>query len=461
MFLEKIRSEGLAHLSYLIGDGNRAAVIDPRRDIDVYVETARRNGARITHVFETHRNEDYVIGSIELARKTGAEIYHGSQLDFKFGNPVAGGDTFTLGDLKLNILHTPGHTDESISIALYDTGFGDRPAAVFTGDVLFIGQVGRTDFYPDRARKVAGLQYDSIFNTLLPLGDQTILFPAHGSGSICGSGMASREFSTLGYERQFNPALQKDSRQAFIDAKIDEITYQPPYFRQMEKYNLEGPPLLDSLPAPRPFSADAFAEIADRKALVVDLRSPEAFSGAYIPGSYAIPLGMLPGFAGWFFDYDKELALVVNSYDEARTAIRYLVRLGYDRVAGYLDGSLEGWEITGRKYGQITSVYAGEIQDRMRKGYALLDVREIDEWNAGHLEGATNIYVGELPGRLAEVPKDRPVITFCGSGRRAIIAASILRQNGFEQVENCLGSMAACKNVGCKIVDSASTSSSP
>ena len=459
MFLQKIRSEGLAHLSYLIGDGKHAAVIDPRRDIDVYVDAAQRNGAQITHVFETHRNEDYVIGSTELARKTGAEIYHGGQLDFKFGNPVVDGDTFTFGDMKLKILHTPGHTDESISIALYDTGFGDMPAAIFTGDVLFIGQVGRTDFYPERAREVAGLQYDSIFNTLLPLGDQTILYPAHGAGSICGSGMASREFSTLGYERQFNPALQRNGREAFIDAKVNEPTYQPPYFRQMEKFNLEGPPLLDSLPMPRPCSAGAFAELADN-ATVVDLRSPEAFSGAYIPGSYAMPLEMLPGFAGWFFDYTKDLALVVNSYGEALKAVRYLVRLGYDRIAGYLAGSLEEWEITGRKYGQIPSVYAGDIQDRMRRGYALLDVRRTDEWDAGHLEGAINVYVGELTERLAEVPKDRPVITFCGSGRRAIIAASILKQNGFEQVENCLGSMAACKNVGCEIVVSAAESSS-
>ena len=460
MFLEKIRSEGLAHLSYLIGDGNRAAVIDPRRDIDVYVEAAQRNGAQITHVFETHRNEDYVVGSVELARKTGAEIYHGEHLDFKFGNPVADGDTFVFGDMKVKILHTPGHTDESISVALYDTGFGDRPVAIFTGDVLFIGQVGRTDFYPERAREVAGLQYDSIFNTLLPLGDQAILYPAHGAGSICGSGMASREFSTLGYERHFNPALQKNSREAFIDTKVNAPTYQPPYFRQMEKFNLEGPPPLDALPRPLPCSADAFAELTQNETVVVDLRSPEAFSGAYIPGSYAIPLGMLPGFAGWFFDYNKDLALVVNSYDEAQKAIRYLVRLGYDRIAGYLDGSLEEWEITGRKYGQIPSVYAGEIKDRMRKGYALLDVREIEEWNSGHLEGAINIYVGELPDRLDEVPKDRPIITFCGSGRRAIIAASILKQSGFEQVENCLGSMAACKNVGCEITISAEESPS-
>ncbi|MFO8083756.1 MAG: rhodanese-like domain-containing protein [Desulfobacterales bacterium] len=452
MFMEIIRSDGLAHLSYLIGDGKEAAVIDPRRDIDIYIRASQRRGAQITHVFETHRNEDYVIGSTEIARRTGAEIYHGKQLDFKYGSPVSENDTFKLGDMRLKIFHTPGHTDESISIALYDIGFGDAPVAVFSGDVLFIGQVGRTDFYPDRAREVAGLQYDSIFSKLLPLGDQVILCPAHGAGSICGSGMASREFSTMGYERRFNPALRKTDREVFIDSKINQKTYQPPYFRQMERFNQEGPPPMEVLPVPKPCSPAAFSKLVENGAIMVDLRSPEAFSGAYIPGSYAVPLGMLPGFAGWFFDYDKDLTLVVNNYDDVKKAVRFLIRIGYDRIAGYLEGSLEEWETAGKHYGQIPSVHAGEIRKYVNEGHVLLDVREIDEWNAGHLEDAIHIYVGEIPDRLNEIPKDKPIITFCGSGRRAIIAASILKQNGFDDVKNCLGSMAACKNVGCNMV---------
>jgi hydroxyacylglutathione hydrolase len=452
MFLKKIRSEGLAHLSYLIGDGKEAAVIDPRRDIDVYIKDSHLEGAQITHVFETHRNEDYVIGSTGIAQRTGAEVYHGKQLDFKYGTSVSENDTFKLGDMKLKILHTPGHTDESISIALYDTGFGDDPIVVFTGDVLFIGQVGRTDFYPDRAEEVAGLQYDSIFNKLMPLGDQVILCPAHGAGSICGSGMASREFSTLGYERRYNPALQQKNREAFIQMKVNQHTYQPPYFRKMEQYNQEGPPSMEVLPKPKPLSVSSFAKLSENGALVVDLRSPEAFSGAYIPGSYAMPLEMLPGFAGWFFDYDKDMVLVVNDYDEVEKAVKFLVRIGYDRILGYLPGGLEEWETEGKKYGQIPSIYAGDIRKRMKKGHILLDVREIDEWNSGHLEDAIHTYVGELPGHLDEIPKDKPIITFCGSGRRAIIAASILKQNGFKDVENCLGSMAACKKIGCKII---------
>jgi hydroxyacylglutathione hydrolase len=198
MFLETIRSEGLSHLSYILGDGNEAAVIDPRRDAKIYQEIAYRQGARITHIFETHRNEDYVTGSLELARLTDAKIHHGQAMQFEFGQPVADGDSFHIGHIRLDVLETPGHTLEHISLSLTDTASGEGPVAVFTGDTLFIGDVGRTDFYPDRAEEVAGMLYDSLHDKLLPLGDHVILYPAHGVGSVCGSGMANREFSTLG-----------------------------------------------------------------------------------------------------------------------------------------------------------------------------------------------------------------------------------------------------------------------
>jgi len=188
MFLEKIHSNGLSQLSYIIGHGGRAAVIDPRRDCDIYLDIAARNGAAIRHIFETHRNEDYVIGSTELALKTGAEVYHGQAFDFAYGNPVSAGDTFEFGDLTLEVIEAPGHTYESISIAVADRSFGDDPVAVFSGDALFSGDVGRTDFFPDQAEEVAGLLYDSIFERLLPLGDHVILLPTHGAGSVCGSG---------------------------------------------------------------------------------------------------------------------------------------------------------------------------------------------------------------------------------------------------------------------------------
>jgi len=454
VFLEAIRSEGLAHISYLLGHGNRAAVIDPRRDCRVYLERAASHGARITHIFETHRNEDYVVGSRELADLTGASIFHGHALDFPCGTPVWEKDAFEVGDLLLTVLETPGHTDESISIVLFDTSFGDAPVGVFTGDVLFVGDVGRTDFYPHRAEEVAALLHASIFEKLLPLGDHVILYPAHGAGSVCGGGMAAREFSTLGYERRNNPALQDHDREEFVQRKLKEHHDKPPYFSKMEDYNLRGnASFLRDLGALRPMDADRFGERLETGMHCLDLRDPEAMGGALIPGSLGIPLDMVPSFAGWFLDDDAEIGLVLHDRRDAETAKAYLARLGYDNVAGYLEDGLFAWEVTGRPYESIPSVHAAELTRMIRekRDFTLLDVRTRAEFKESRLPGAVNIFVGELPGRLDEIPKDRPVLTFCGSGLRAIIGATILKKNGFAEVENCLGSMAACAASGCPI----------
>ncbi|RJQ60854.1 MAG: MBL fold metallo-hydrolase [Desulfobacteraceae bacterium] len=453
MFLEIVRSEGLAHLSYIVGHGGEAAVIDPRRDSRTYIDIAYAKGAAITHIFETHRNEDYVIGSLDLARRTGADIFHSHATDFAYGNPVSEGDRFELGNLVLDVLETPGHTFDSISIALADKSFAGAPVAVFTGDSLFIGDVGRTDFFPDRKEEVAGLLYDSIFKKLLPLGDDVILHPAHGAGSVCGAGMADREFSTLGYERKHNPVLQKTDREEFIRHKVNEHHYQPPYFKQMEKFNREGAPPLMELPQPPPMGAGEFETRMKEGMLVLDTRSPEAFAGSFIPGSLAIPLEMIPSFAGYFVPYDQKIGLVASGYDDVGTAVRFLIRLGYDKIAGYLDAGLHAWQVSGRRYGRIPAVHVQELVRRIqsREEFTLLDVRRIDEWEQGRLPNALHIYLGDLPDRLDEVPKGPRVTTFCGSGQRAIIAASILKQNGFDRVEDSLGSMAACGAVGCPI----------
>lgn len=456
MVLEKVKSAGLAHLSYLIGHQGRGAVIDPRRDCRVYVEMAHSRGMRIDYIFETHRNEDYLIGSKDLARMTGAEIYHGRQLAFQYGRPAAEGDTFELGDLQLKILETPGHTFESISIAVFDTQFGEDAVAVFTGDALFVGDVGRTDFFPDRAREVAGLLHDAIFDKLLPLGDQAILLPAHGAGSVCGDSMAEREFSTLGLERRSNPMLVQTDREQFIAAKLEEQHDQPPYFKRMEILNLEGSarPLGEIHPPP-PLSASRFDDRVAQGARILDVRSPEALGGALIPGSLGIPLEMVPAFAGWFLAADQDIVLVVDRYDAALTAWRHLMRIGYDRIAGYLDEGLHGWEISGRPYQTIPSVPTSELVRRIQaeEDFMLLDVRKAKEFAAGHLPGAANIYLGELPGRLDHIPRDKPVVTFCGSGQRAVIAATILKRAGVEKVANCLGSMAACSAAGCSLIE--------
>lgn len=452
MYIQKFKSEGLAHLSYVIGDDNQIAVIDPKRDIDDYLQFAAAQGAAITHIFETHRNEDYVIGSVPLAAATGAAIHHGSQLPFKYGQSVKDKQVFEFTDFKLQVLSTPGHTDESISIAVCDKEFGDAVVAVFTGDALFVGDVGRTDFFPDRAEEVAGNLYDSIFNKLLPLGDHVLIYPGHGAGSVCGSGMAAREFSTLGCERKFNARLQL-SRDEFIRVKTAEQHYKPPYFKMMEKYNLEGPPL-DIPKMLQPFCVDELEKLLHLKVQIVDIRPPEAFAGAFIPGTLAIPSDMLAVYAGWLLDYDHDIVLVGDEDSSLASAVTSLHRIGYDRAGAYIHGGIQSWEVAGRRFDSIAGIFAGDLIEEIESGKKLtiLDVRSKEEFDAGHLSGSQHIYLGHLPGRIKDVSVKHPVVTFCGSGRRALIAASVLKKHGFKDVRNCFGSLEAILSINAAMI---------
>ena len=457
MFLEKLKSEGLAHLSYMIGDGMEAVVIDPRRDIQCYLDIAARQGVRITRIFETHRNEDYVIGSVELAERTGASIHHGHALDFGYGHDVREGDTFECGALHLRVLETPGHTPESISLVLTDSNQGDTPVGVFTGDALFVGDVGRTDLLPGREREMAEALHASLFDKLLPLGNQALLYPAHGAGSVCGENMADREFSTLGHERAHNPMLQITDREAFVKRKLGEQHYVPPYFKQMERLNQCGAPLLQHLPRPLPLSADDIAKRQKAGARVIDLRSAEAFAGAHIPGSLALPLDLLPAYAGYLLDYDTDLLLVAEDVGTVENAIARLVRMDYTRIAGYLKGGLGAWETSGRRFGHVDAINADDLDARLQSGDAplLLDVRKQTEFKAKRLRGAKHVFLGHLPDALDTLPRDCRVVTFCGSGKRAIVAASLLKHAGLDDVANAFGSMAACEAIGCDTLETA------
>ncbi|MBN2028384.1 MAG: MBL fold metallo-hydrolase [Actinobacteria bacterium] len=453
MFLETVKSPGLAHLSYILGDAGKAAVIDPRRDHHIYLDIAAREGSRITHVFETHRNEDYVVGSSGLAAATGAEVLHGEHMAFGYGRGVSEGDAFEVGNILLSVLHTPGHTEESISIVMYDTGSSsEEPAAVFTGDTLFAGDVGRADFFPGREEEMAGMLYDSIHGKLLPLGDGVILYPGHGQGTICGGNLAARELSTLGYERNNNPALGFADRQAFIAHKAVERLFMPGYFERVHALNQEGPPPLSALPMPLPLDPASFEESASGGS-ILDVRSKEAFVGAHLPGSLAIALDKVSSYAGWYLPYDKPVYLVVERPEEVETAVRYLVRLGYEDMPAFLAGGMFKWEVSGRPFASMKAVHAAELVNMLEteEDFVLLDVRSAEEYEGGHLPTAVNIHMGELPRRSGEVPRDRKVVTFCGSGERATIAASLLEMNGHERVESCFGSMAACSNLGCPI----------
>lgn len=444
MFFESLYSPGLAHMSYILGDGGQTVVIDPRRDCRVYIESAHRHGAAITHIFETHRNEDYVTGSVPLAALTGAPVYHGANLPFRFGKSVRKGDTFEIGKLQLGILETPGHTAESISITLADLSFTEDPVAVFTGDALFIGDVGRTDLNEDPAVGADTL-YDSV-HRVLALGDGVLLYPAHGAGSVCGTHLAQRNFSSLGFEKAHSQVLQLD-RRAFVDYKVAENPYRPPYFTQMEQVNLVGAPEDPDPPAPSPVTVDGFAHMVEHDNLLpLDIRAPEAFSGGHILGALSIPLDLVPSFAGYLLPYDRPIGLVADEYERARTAARYLFRLGYDDVRAFLQGGMIKWAASGRQFESTPGVSAAGLQARLERGEPLtvLDVRQISERREeGTVPGSIHTYIGELPQKLDEIPRDQPVVAYCDSGLRAIIAASVLQRSGYKRVEYFPGSFQA------------------
>jgi len=445
MILEKFRSEGLAQFSYFVGYGNEAIVIDPRRDCRVYIDIAQREGMKIRNIFETHRNEDYVIGSLELAHFTGAKIYHGPGLAFKYGETLKDGQEFCFGKIEMTAIHTPGHTDESMSYALTDLDAGKEPIAVFTGDALFVGDVGRIDLYGlKEALRMAENLHNSIFNKLLPLGDGVMLYPAHGAGSVCGGAISKREESTLGLERILNPILQKNKKE-FIEFKVSEHHETPPYFRKMEQYNLNGPPLLGHLPNPDPLSPKELQNQMKLGAVVVDTRTPPAFAGAHIAGSHSIRLNRIPSYAGWVLPYDKPIILVLEDNGDLEMAVRYLVRLGYDQLVGYLRDGIDAWYKKALSTEQLGLLTVQELKKRLDRGEDLfvLDVREKGRWDEGHIKGAGHIYAGHVKRRLDEIPADRPIVVACNTGNHASLVASILRREGYREVYNLLGGMAA------------------
>ncbi len=443
---DRIKSEGIAHNSYFIDSGNDAAVIDPRRDCQIYVDLAQQKGLKIKYVFETHRNEDYVIGSLEMNHLIGAEIYHGPGLDWKYGNTLRDGQEFQIGSLRLTAIHTPGHTDESMSYAIADRATGKATVMVFTGDALFVGDVGRTDLYgPEEAPRLASSLYDSIFNKLMPLGDGVILCPAHGAGSVCGLHIADRDESTIGIERIQNPVLQIKNKKEFVRYKVAEKPESPYYFSQMEEYNLEGPLLLGCMPFPTPLTPTEFRQEMDKGAVVVDTSHEGAFGGIHIKGAYSIWLEGLPAFAGWVIPYDKPILLVLEDQAHLDKAVRYLIRAGYDRIAGYLHGGIESWYNAGLPLESLPLLSAHQLKSMLDRGEELLilDTRGQEEWESGHIKGALHIYVGHLERRLTEVPRDKPVAVYCRTGHRAGLGASILLRAGYPLVYNFPGSLKA------------------
>ncbi|OLF37132.1 MULTISPECIES: MBL fold metallo-hydrolase [unclassified Psychrobacter] len=444
MLLEKIKTPGLSHLSYLVGSDGKAAVIDPRRDCDIYVEKARAAGLKITHIFETHRNEDLVSGAPTLAKLTGATVLHGPNPEKPntYAQTTHENDCFAIGQLEIRVLETPGHTDDHISFALFDTAYPEKAVGVFTGDALFVGDVGRTDFYPNRRKEVAGLLYDSL-QKILALGDQAIIYPAHGAGSVCGSGMAAREFSSIGHERLNNPRLQIESRDEFIDVKINENHYQPPYFRLMERLNMEGGDAAPRVMRPRNLSLDELKTCnADH---LIDIREPMAYAAGHLPGAMSLPVGMISAFAGWFISEEESIVLIASNEEQLATAMEHLVRIALDNVVGGYVGVIPA-AAGGEKMQSTPMIDTAEVEERLnanKDDWTLLDVRDADERADAAIEQSQHIYVGQLNEEWRKLDKDQHYTLMCASGARATVAAGWLASQGFKNLDIYLGSMGA------------------
>ncbi|PWU09584.1 MAG: MBL fold metallo-hydrolase [Verrucomicrobia bacterium] len=441
MFEKRFYVEGLAHASYLIGDSGQAAVIDPKRDVDDYLEAAERERLKIVAIFETHPHADFVSGHVELAARTGAPIYisHRAPATYK-RSPMRDGDVVRVGSLEVRCLETPGHSPDSMSFVVCE---GGAPVSVFTGDTLFVGDVGRPDLRDaeEKPTQLAQALYDSLFGKLLALPGETKVFPAHGSGSLCGRKISSAPFTTIGRERLYNWALQLKDRAEFVCAMVGNLPDRPAYFSNSVRINLAGAPALGSLPELRPLTEEELKTASAHGAVVIDTRSAPFFGAGHFPGSLSVGLGsnLFSTWAGFFVVSGKPIALVVGSPDAAQRARIELARIGYDDVIGYIEAD----SLTQTR--QLSQLGVDELHFALKRGEAprLLDVRTSGEYEAQHIEGSIHIPLPSVPRRLGELPKDRPLAVICGSGYRSSIAASLLRIAGFSRIQNVMGGMGA------------------
>ncbi|MES2390959.1 MAG: MBL fold metallo-hydrolase [Acidobacteriota bacterium] len=452
MKMERFEVKGLAQYSYVLSDAGEAVVIDPMRDIDGYLAYAHENGLRITHIMETHIHADYASGAVALAVATGAELAlsaydEGERFSYQMPHrALHDGDAVSFGDVRLQALHTPGHTPEHLAFLQFDLGRSKvEPVAMFSGDFLFVGSLGRPDLLGEQAKLgLARELYRSVQQRIAPLPDGLEIYPGHGAGSLCGAGMGENPETTLGYERRTNPFFGYGEEE-FVTKILASVPAMPDYYPRMKELNSVGAAALDSLPQPKALSPEALAaKLADPNVMVLDLRRPEAFGGAHIAGAINIGSeGNLSLWAGWLLDAAKEIVLVNDSGDD-EPARRSLLRVGLDRVVGYLDGGIASWVAEGLEFARTTQITVDELDAAVRTGDALvLDVRTDGEWANGAIAGALHIPLGKLPGSLDQLEKERAIAVVCGSGYRSSIAASLLARKGFTHLGSLSGGLAA------------------
>lgn len=453
MLLKHFFTPKIAHSSYILAGKSTCAVIDPQRDVDIYLEEARGLGVDITHILQTHLHADFITGDTELAALTGAKIHVARSAGCTFDHvALSEGDSIRLEDMELQVLETPGHTPEHLSYVVIDHSRGDTPVGVFVGDTLFVGDVGRPDLFPDRALELADSLYDSLHGKLLKLPDHVEVYPTHGAGSLCGRAMGAKWRSTIGYERTYNAALQIGDKAGFIRSLTEEMPPAPDHFGRCSDINRHGAPRSSLIPQPSPRDVAEAKRLMESGAVeVVDARSYHAFAGQHLPGAWHLDLnGNFPTFAGWVLPTDRDLLLVTDDYHKVAEVTRWARRVGVDRIVGFVDGGLTAWATSGCLSTAIELISAEELHDMIigTEKFVLLDVRAPLEYADNHIQGAVNIPVAELRTRHGELDPEARIVMVCSSGNRSSLGASILKQKGFGRVCNVAGGMSGYSAAG-------------
>jgi hydroxyacylglutathione hydrolase len=461
VLFERFEDKGLAQYSYVVGceAAGVAAVVDPRRDVDVYLDFVRARRLRISHVLETHIHADFASGARELAERSDAELclsdYDTDEMyEVSFDHrPLRDGDSIELGRVRLEARHTPGHTPEHLSFLVYDTARAATvPEILLSGDFVFVGSVGRPDLLGEAAKQALAERLFESVRQLESLPDGLEIHPGHGAGSMCGSGMSGRALSTLGFERIANPYLRPDlEREAFIRQVLDHLPPFPPYYTRMKALNSLGPPALGALPGSHAIAPPIFGQLVNEGYVVIDLRDPLAFAGAHVPGAFGIGAGPnLSIWAAWVVPYETPILLVAPEAD-ITDAVRALVRVGLDDVRGFLEGGMAAWIAAGHEVARVPLVSAEEVHERLADDRALkvLDVRTDDEWKQGHVCGALHVMGGHVSERSEElVENDPPLAVMCSTGYRSTVAASVLARAGATRLINIAGGMNAWRQSG-------------
>jgi hydroxyacylglutathione hydrolase len=447
MYFEQFYLGCLAHASYMLGSQGEVVVVDPQRDVDLYLKAAEQHGFVIRHIFETHLHADFVSGHKELAARTGAKIYFGAQAGATFPHmAVRDGSELRFGKAQIKVLETPGHTLESICLVVTDDEIPNKPWAVLTGDTLFIGDVGRPDLSRTHSpEQLAGMLYDSLHNKLLKLPDEVLVYPAHGAGSLCGRNMRAERSSTIGTERLTNYALKIQTREEFVRQLTSNLPVRPEYFLQDAEINRGGAPALSDLPELKAISPAELKAMLEEGGSALDIRPGDQFAAGHVPGSINIPLsGQFASWAGTILGLSSRPVLIAATPEQLSEARLRLARVGIEAERGYMEGGIAGWRRAGFDLATLREINVQELQQQLLASKMhVLDVRREAEWMAGHVEGAAWWPLDRFRVAPPEVDLNVPLAVHCQSGYRSIIACSLLQRAGFRNVVNVSGGFGA------------------